>query len=237
MPFYRRLQPVRALSFDLDDTLYDNLPVLRRAEQRLGDFLAKAHPTLATVTAEHWQQHKQSVLMERPQLRHCSTEWRRHALSSGLAALGWDEGRAAALADEALEHFLHWRSEIRVPAATLVLLRDLAKRYPLAVISNGNADVARFMTEIPFAAVLRAGPDGPQKPAPDLFWRCCEQLAITPSQLLHVGDHPETDVAGAVAAGCQAIWLNPRPDGRPRPPGTSLPTATIASLEALRLML
>ncbi len=237
MPFYRRLQPVRALSFDLDDTLYDNPPVLQRAEQRLGTFLARAHPTLAPIGAEHWQHHKQRVLRERPQLRHCSTEWRRHALGSGLVALGWEEARAAALADEALALFLRWRSEIRVPATTLALLQDLAERYPLAVISNGNADVSRFMAQIPFAAVLRAGPDGPQKPAPELFWRCCQQLGIAPAQLLHVGDHPETDVAGAVAAGCQAIWLNPRPDGRPRPPGTCLPTATISSLEALRLLL
>lgn len=33
MHFYRRWQPVAAISFDLDDTLYDNGPAIERAEQ------------------------------------------------------------------------------------------------------------------------------------------------------------------------------------------------------------
>ena len=33
MHFYRRWQPVAAISFDLDDTLYDNGPAIVRAEQ------------------------------------------------------------------------------------------------------------------------------------------------------------------------------------------------------------
>ena len=33
MEFFRRLHDIRAISFDLDDTLYDNRPVIERAEQ------------------------------------------------------------------------------------------------------------------------------------------------------------------------------------------------------------
>ena len=33
MHFYRRWQPVAAISFDLDDTLYDTGPAIERAEQ------------------------------------------------------------------------------------------------------------------------------------------------------------------------------------------------------------
>ena len=33
MEFFRRLSGIRAISFDLDDTLYDNRPVIEHAEQ------------------------------------------------------------------------------------------------------------------------------------------------------------------------------------------------------------
>ena len=34
MRFYRGLQPFKVMSFDLDDTLYDNSDVIRLAEER-----------------------------------------------------------------------------------------------------------------------------------------------------------------------------------------------------------
>lgn len=44
MHFYRRLQRPAALTFDLDDTLYDNHPVIVRSEQAALDFYAAASP-------------------------------------------------------------------------------------------------------------------------------------------------------------------------------------------------
>ncbi|MBY5993351.1 HAD-IA family hydrolase [Ferrimonas balearica] len=235
MRFYRRLQPVQALSFDLDDTLYDNPPVLRRAELRLREHLLAATQDPRAADPAFWQAHKLAAAEADPSLTGCTTRWRRQALERGLTALG--QTSVQAQAEQALQHFLVWRSEIQVPQANLALLTALAQRYPLAVITNGNADVRRFMPQIPFAAVLNAGPDGPLKPAPDLFWQACDRLGVAPAQLLHIGDHPDTDIAGALQAGCQAIWLNPRPDGRPRPAGARLPTATIDTLDALHQLL
>ena len=39
MKFYRTLQPFRAISFDLDDTLYDNREVIRQAELHFIDYV------------------------------------------------------------------------------------------------------------------------------------------------------------------------------------------------------
>lgn len=44
MHFYRPLQRPAALTFDLDDTLYDNHPVIVRSEQAALDFYAAASP-------------------------------------------------------------------------------------------------------------------------------------------------------------------------------------------------
>ncbi|HAS8091126.1 TPA: 2-haloalkanoic acid dehalogenase, partial [Vibrio vulnificus] len=44
MKHYRPLQPIAAMTFDLDDTLYDNRPVIERLEREVLAWLATQHP-------------------------------------------------------------------------------------------------------------------------------------------------------------------------------------------------
>lgn len=46
------------------------------------------------------------------------------------------------------------------------------------------------------------------KPAPDMFVQVQEALGLAPGRILHVGDHPVTDVLGARLHGFRAAWLN-----------------------------
>ena len=55
---------------------------------------------------------------------------------------------------------------------------------------------------------LRAGPDGRMKPFPDLFTKAASRLDLMTNQVLHIGDHPESDIVGALNAGCQTAWMN-----------------------------
>ena len=48
MHFYRSTGPIKAMSFDLDDTLYDNRPVIRHVEQQMVLWLHSHHPLSAT---------------------------------------------------------------------------------------------------------------------------------------------------------------------------------------------
>ncbi|MBU1437619.1 MAG: HAD-IA family hydrolase, partial [Gammaproteobacteria bacterium] len=91
------------------------------------------------------------------------------------------------------------------------MLEQLAARYPLVAITNGNADIHKMGIADLFQFSLRAGPDGRMKPYPDLFLKAAQRLQIAPSQLLHIGDHVKSDVLGALHAGCQSAWLNLTP--------------------------
>ncbi|CCK16965.1 2-haloalkanoic acid dehalogenase [Cronobacter universalis NCTC 9529] len=51
MYFYRPLGAIAALTFDLDDTLYDNRPVIARTEQETLAFMQCYHPRLSAFTA------------------------------------------------------------------------------------------------------------------------------------------------------------------------------------------
>ena len=43
MIFYKRMSPVKIISFDLDDTLYDNIPVIANAEKVFASYLCKKY--------------------------------------------------------------------------------------------------------------------------------------------------------------------------------------------------
>jgi putative hydrolase of the HAD superfamily len=57
-----------------------------------------------------------------------------------------------------------------------------------------------------FDTILISDAEGSSKPDPRIFRRALERLDITPTRSVFVGDHAEVDVAGARAAGMQAIW-------------------------------
>lgn len=50
---------------------------------------------------------------------------------------------------------------------------------------------------------------GREKPAPGIFALCLEKLGLQPAEVCFVGDDYKKDVMGAVAAGMQAVWFCP----------------------------
>ncbi|MBR9858819.1 MAG: HAD-IA family hydrolase [Gammaproteobacteria bacterium] len=231
MRFYKRLTPVKVLSFDLDDTLYDNEPVIAAAEAWLLTALKQQHPESTLLGKDNLAAIKRKILLEQPELSHDVSACRLRVLSEGLQQQGLDAARAAALAEEFYQGFLDQRGKITVPKATHRVLSALGKKYRLAVITNGNLPIEHTELAPYFDIVLRAGPDGRMKPAPDLFNRLAEQTGVSLSEILHIGDHINTDVAGAVHSGCQAIWLNDH--GRTEADLRCLPHVALERLEQM----
>jgi putative hydrolase of the HAD superfamily len=57
-----------------------------------------------------------------------------------------------------------------------------------------------------FDSIVISDAEGIGKPDRRIFHRALEELNVTASQAVFVGDHPEVDVAGARAAGMRAVW-------------------------------
>ena len=200
---------IKVISFDLDDTLYDNHPVIVRTEQAMHDWLYQNYPETQTLASDHWQKLKQEVLSGQPDLKHDVTHWRWVVLKIGFMALGYDEIAAVQIADRAIEHVLSVRNDIDMPILTHQVLAKLSQHFPLVAISNGNADVEKIGLAPYFSLVLRAVKDGLAKPESDMFVTTCEHFGISPQALLHVGDHALSDVIGAQLSGAIACWFNP----------------------------
>ena len=209
MRFYRPLGQIAALTFDLDDTLYDNRPVIDRTLLESLAFVRGYHPALDKFDGHQLQQLKQTLLESEPDIYHDVTEWRRRALELGMRNAGLSAADARAGADAAMANFAHWRSRIDIPQETHDTLAQLAEKWPLVAITNGNAQPELFGLNDYFRFVLRAGPDGRSKPFADMYHLAAERLDLPLGQILHVGDDLTTDVAGSIRCGMQACWIKP----------------------------
>ncbi|AFJ48812.1 5-amino-6-(5-phospho-D-ribitylamino)uracil phosphatase YigB [Shimwellia blattae] len=210
MRFYRPLGPVAALTFDLDDTLYDNRPVILRTEQESLRFLQEYHPRFRTLQPEDFLHLRQALRQAEPEIYHDVTEWRRRTIEQALLGVGETPEKARHGAGLAMAEFARWRSRIEVPQETHRTLKALGQKWPLVAITNGNAEPEKFGLSGYFEFVLRAGPDGRAKPAGDMYRLAAKRLGVTAAEILHVGDDLTTDVAGAVRSGLQACWINLR---------------------------
>lgn len=209
MRFYRPLGQISALTFDLDDTLYDNRPVILRTEQEALSFVQNYHPALKTLENKEFHRLRQALRDSEPDIYHDVTEWRRRAVELAMLNAGLSAAEAAAGALAAMENFAKWRSRIDVPQATHDTLAKLEAKWPLVAITNGNAQPELFGLGDYFQFVLRAGPHGRSKPFNDMYHLAAEKLGVPLGDILHVGDDLTTDVAGAIRCGMQACWIKP----------------------------
>lgn len=231
MRFYKRLQPVKVISFDLDDTLYDNVPVIAAAEAWLLNALKQQRPESTLLGKDKLAAIKRQILVAEPELAHDVSALRLRMLTQGLQQQGMQLTAAQALAAELYQGFLTERGKINVPKTSHQVLSELGQRYPLAVITNGNLPIERTALAPYFEVVLRAGAHGRMKPAPDMFYALANQMKVKPAEILHIGDHIHTDVAGALHSGCQAIWLNDQ--GRSAADLQCLPHVELERLEQM----
>lgn len=208
MQFFRRLSGIRAISFDLDDTLYDNRPVMERAEQWMVEHMRDQYLQTAMYDRVWWTRLKQELQQAHPSLLDDVSLCRREVLRHGLMRGGMGELEARREAERVFLRFLDVRCAVTVPEQTHQVLSALSHCFPLVVITNGNVQVDRLGLDRHFTHVLSAGEGRRMKPAPDLFAHMSRLLGLSPGQILHVGDDVRTDVAGAVYNGYRSAWLN-----------------------------
>jgi 2-haloalkanoic acid dehalogenase type II len=197
---------IRTLTFDLDDTLWDNRPVLMAAERILYEWLLRHYPRIGEhYTLEALRELRIDLAGRRPELRHHMTALRKLSLAIAAAAAGYGDE----LVERAFTIFLEARHRVTpyddvIPA--LQRLRDAG--YCLGSLTNGNADVGRLGIGHLFHFSLSAETVGYPKPHPRIFELACRTAGVEPAELAHVGDEPATDLAGARAAGLTVIWMN-----------------------------
>jgi putative hydrolase of the HAD superfamily len=199
---------IRAITFDLDDTLWPIEPAMLNAEQRLHDWLQAHCPqSAAAFPIESMRVLRDRVAAANPHLAHDFSAQRRLSLQEALLPHGYADHHV----EGAFTAFYAARNEVECYADALPALERLAARYPLAAITNGNADLQAIGLDHFFQFSLRAAEFGAAKPGIEIFHAACKQLGVAPAEVLHVGDDPALDVVGAHRAGLRCAWLNRTP--------------------------
>lgn len=224
--------PVQCVAFDLDDTLWDCKPVIRRAEQRFYAWLEQHYPR---ITARHDPEalinRRIAYMQQYPQLQYNLTRLRK----SWLTVLAEEHDYPPSeLVETGFEVFWLARNEVAFFDGALETLTALAGRYCLGVVSNGNASVHHIGIGHLFQFVHSAEQAGIAKPHPDIFRQALAKAGVAPQEAVYVGDDPVCDMQGAMAAGMRTVWFNPQQQPWEEGPP---PDATIASLTELETAL
>ena len=192
--------PIRAVLFDLDDTLIR----YRRSSGRLLRVSFDAVGVDPVFPVEAYYDRFQEFADETDSV----AELRREC----FAALCADHGRDPDLGRRVAEVYADERDHREVewlPGAREVL-GSLSTHYRVGVVTNSPADSAEQKIDAAGVneyaeTVVFAGHDTPAKPAAEPFYRALDALSVAPDRAVHVGDSRRSDVAGANAAGLRSV--------------------------------
>jgi HAD superfamily hydrolase (TIGR01549 family) len=214
---------VRALVFDLFDTLVDlfieKLAPMEHRGRRISATAPVLHRALAAhaevgfdAFAEALAHVDREVLVPRyREGRELSTLERFGSVCARLRLA--DPALPALLTDV---HMQALREQVAVPAHHPALLGELAARVPIAVCSNfSHSETARRILEeggmaACFRNVVVSEDLGVRKPRAEIFRAALAGLDARPEEVLHVGDSLAADVAGAAGLGIRTVWLTRR---------------------------
>ena len=197
---------IRAITLDLDDTLWPIWPTIERAEIALNQWLSQHAPVSAALVAHPASRValREHVVNTRPELAHDMSALRRELIRLALHRSEED----TSLAEPAFEIFFEHRMKVNLFDDALPALMYLASRFPVVAVSNGNADVHRVGIGAHFHASVSAHEFGVAKPDPRIFHAAAAAAGCAAHEVLHVGDDSALDVLGALGAGMQTVWVN-----------------------------
>ena len=211
--------PIRGILFDLDFTLVDNDRAWQQLWPPLAERFAERYPgfdpdEFRRRSFEFGDRHYELVLRGELDMETYRRDYVRH----GVAPWG-----------ELDEELFRTYNDARGRAVDLLELyedavetiRDLrARGLKIGILTNGpselqRAKLRRIGIEQEVDAVAVSEEIDAWKPDPEAFKRAVAMLGLEPHEVAMVGDHVENDVAGALAAGLAAVWVERHPGELP----------------------
>lgn len=208
---------MRAVLFDLDDTLFDHRRSARAALMDVHRAHGRdtAYDDFERAHTRYLEEMHIEVLAGRIGLEDARRERFRRVFGSLGVELGDRdvELTAAAYRDG-------YKLARRALAGAAELLEAVRRHARVAIVTNNlleeQQDKLQYCALAPFVDVLIASEDvGVSKPDPAIFQIALERAGVRAEDAVMVGDSWANDVAGAARAGIRAVWFNP--DRKPVP--------------------
>lgn len=197
---------IRAITLDLDNTLWEIDSVIRRAESLLWKWLGENYPRIQEMfTPEDVATLREAVIEKYwKDKSHDLTFLRKKVLELLAKEADYDNS----LIEPAFEIFDAARNEVELYPDVMPALEELYEKYTLVAVTNGNANLETIGLRHLFHDVVAASAVGVAKPAKGIFDIAVRKCGVSAQDILHVGDHPVMDVDGGRRAGLRTAWIN-----------------------------
>jgi HAD superfamily hydrolase (TIGR01549 family) len=202
---------IKAIFFDLDDTLHDHLKPFANALHSCVPGLNSSltlYKEFRRMSDLLWEDYSQGIL--------ALEELRAQRIKFALESFG---------VHLSIEDALQFQQQYDKELSSLTLFPDVPALlsqlreagYELGVITNGP--VAHQLNKIKTLGIQEyinkdwlfiSDGVGVAKPDPAIFRHVSEKVGIAPADLLYIGDTWANDIKAAIQAGWQAVWFNHR---------------------------
>ena len=225
-----------AVCFDLDDTLWDIVPAIVRAESTLAEWIEERvgeDVAAAFINQEKFDSLKNYIFEKHSDLvTACKLrEVRREIIKEGLTRGRYSGNDMEDFVDEALNYYLRMRSTVDLFPSCVDVLEKLSSRHSLGVVTNGNADLNFIGINKYFSCHMAAFHPGMRpKPHFEMFHAASAALSTPLANIIMVGDSLKNDIQPALDLGMKAVFIDIKA------PGTAIPPAgvlTVSHLEDL----
>lgn len=203
---------IRAIGFDLDNTLFDHRMAATRGLELLVDEKGWKYVNNQSIGSE-WHRLEdlyfaQYVAGTMTLMEHRRARMRNFLTSTDVLV---NDGDLDALWNDYLRHYSN--SWVAYPDVLAVLVDLKAAGYKLAVLTNGQqaqqeAKLATMGLSGHFEVVLAIGTVDALKPDRRAFEHLCRVLECDAEEVLFVGDDLDYDVRASINAGLKGVWLN-----------------------------
>jgi len=196
---------IKVLSFDLDDTLWPCYPTIKRAEKILYQWLTDNQPIITEqYSAEQLREKRKRLLHQQPEIAHDLSLLR----IKSFEQLAEELNLANDWFHTAFNIFYEARQQVTLFDDVKPVLDQLKTDFQLVSVTNGNADADKTGISHWFDYSLNSIGVGKSKSEPDIYQQVHTLANIEPHEMVHIGDDPINDIAGAKSAGCLTVWLN-----------------------------
>ena len=200
---------IKAITFDLDDTLWPLMPVILKAEKDTNKWLIEHYPGVENLLkSDEVKEIRDSLISQESKLVYQLSKLRELTLVELAIRSGYTKEESEKMARESFKIFYAGRNDVILYEGVEEVLESLKQKYVLGVITNGNADTKKIGIDHYFDFNISASDINAGKPEPIIFEEALRQSGFRAEEICHVGDHPVNDVEGSNNFGMKSIWFN-----------------------------
>ena len=135
---------IKMITFDLDDTLWDNRPTIIKAEIDTRKWIEEKVGEIEWGTLESFLELRNQLAKNDESLNWDLGKLRREIFRVKLSPIISNSKELENLVNQAFDFFLNKRHEVVFYDGVIDALEALSKDYELGVLTNGNADIKRL---------------------------------------------------------------------------------------------